>query len=59
LWKITWLGFYGILIEIIQAFLPYREFSTLDFAADMVGVTLFLILRTIFRKYVSAGKGVN
>jgi VanZ family protein len=59
LWKITWLGFYGILIEIIQAFLPYREFSTLDFAADMVGVSLFLVLRTIFRKYVSAGRGVD
>jgi VanZ family protein len=32
---------YGLLIEVIQYFLPYRTFSLYDLAADGVGLTLY------------------
>lgn len=46
-----WLSllFYGILIEGIQHYLPYRELSLLDLAADMVGVLAYFILMQSFR----------
>lgn len=38
------LGALGMIIEIIQYFLPYRDFSLLDWLADMGGVALGLAL---------------
>jgi VanZ family protein len=35
---------YGMAIESIQHFLPYRHFSLLDFAADAAGVLLYCIV---------------
>ena len=32
---------YGLLLESIQHFLPYREFSLLDLAADALGMALY------------------
>lgn len=37
---IALLGF-GLLIEVIQYFLPYRTFSLLDFAADGIGIAIY------------------
>jgi VanZ family protein len=37
----TLLMTYGLVIEIVQAFLPYREFSLLDVAADGMGILLY------------------
>jgi len=37
---LTILG-YGLLIEVIQYFLPYREFSLFDLAADGVGIAVY------------------
>lgn len=39
----TLLG-YGMTIEVVQHFLPYRTFSLLDWAADAVGVVLYLAI---------------
>jgi len=44
--KIPVLLFYAFLIEVIQAFIPYREFSLLDIVADVVGLGLYLLLRS-------------
>ena len=38
--RILLLMFFGIQIEIVQAFLPFREFSLLDIFADFVGVVI-------------------
>ena len=38
---------YGILIEIVQRFLPYRSFEYLDIFADSVGIIAGLILTLI------------
>ncbi len=38
------LGAYGLLIECIQYFLPYRTFSFLDFLADLAGVLLYTLM---------------
>jgi VanZ family protein len=37
---LTILG-YGLLIEVIQYFLPYREFSLFDLAADGIGIVAY------------------
>ena len=45
--KLKWataLFFYGLLIEAVQYFLPYREFSLLDLATDSVGIIAYLII---------------
>ena len=40
---------YGILIEIVQRFLPYRSFEYLDIFADSVGIIAGLIIIEIFK----------
>jgi VanZ family protein len=35
---------YGIMIECIQYFLPYRSFSLLDMVADALGITTYVII---------------
>jgi VanZ family protein len=35
---------YGLLIELVQHFLPYRAFSWLDFAADGLGALAYSVL---------------
>ena len=39
---LTILG-YGLLIEVIQYFLPYREFSLFDLAADAIGIAVYVL----------------
>ena len=40
---------YGILIEIVQRFLPYRSFEYLDIFADFVWIIAGLIIIKIFK----------
>ena len=40
---------YGILIEIVQRFLPYRSFEYLDIFADSVGIIAGLMIIKIFK----------
>ena len=40
----------GILIEIIQLFIPERSFSLLDLAADLGGIFLAMVLAWTFSK---------
>ena len=53
--KLLYLLLFGVLIEIIQYFLPFREFSLLDVFADLVGLVLarfllfFYDVRAFFR----------
>jgi len=43
---------YGALVEIMQAFLPWRSFSMLDLAADLAGVVLYWLLsRLLLRQW--------
>lgn len=42
--KIAPLLAYGILIECIQYFLPYRSFSLLDIVADIGGILAYLLI---------------
>jgi VanZ family protein len=41
---------YGMLLEIVQYFLPYRLFSVLDFVADGAGVALYAAILPILCK---------
>ena len=46
--KFLWLLGYGVLIELIQYFLPYREASILDVMADAAGLAIYwLFYRTL------------
>ena len=60
--KFGWVKFipllsYGILIEVVQSFLPYRHFSLLDVAADLCGLVCYglciswLKKSPLFKKY--------
>jgi len=40
--KITSLLAYGMAIEVVQHFLPFRTFSLLDWLADAVGIVLYV-----------------
>ncbi len=46
---------YGILIEIVQRFIPYRSFEYLDIFADFVGIIagfiIIKILKNFYPKY--------
>lgn len=50
---------YGLLIEVCQSFLPYREFSLLDLVADALGISLYWFLRIPLRALISASKTVD
>jgi len=39
---------YGIAIEVIQYFLPYRMFSVFDMAADAIGLSLYWLSLPLF-----------
>lgn len=41
--KVTLLLLYGLQIELVQKFLPYRDFSFLDILADSVGILIGVI----------------
>ncbi len=40
---------YGLLIEIVQYFLPFRQFSLLDLAVDALGLAAYALLRPLCR----------
>ena len=40
IWIIFWLIIFGLQIEIVQSFLPKREFSLLDIIADFIGICI-------------------
>ncbi len=45
---------YGIAIEVIQYFLPYRMFSLYDVAADAMGIGLYKISFSLLKKSADA-----
>lgn len=49
-WQAPVLLFYGALIEILQAFVPWRSFSFADLVADATGILLFWLLRNALLK---------
>ena len=42
--KIAWLLAYGVLIEVVQYFIPNRSSEVLDVAADSIGILCYVIL---------------
>jgi VanZ family protein len=44
-WRLGLVLGYGVLIELVQAQLPYRQGSVLDLVADALGVALYLVLK--------------
>ena len=47
--KFLWLLSYGVLIEFVQYFLPYREASLLDVMADATGLAIYWLFNRILR----------
>lgn len=52
-WQAPVLLAYGMLIEVLQAFIPWRSFSLADFVADATGILLFWLLCNTLLKGVS------
>lgn len=40
--------FFGVAIEFIQFFLPYRQFSVFDMFANGVGILIYFVMRFVF-----------
>lgn len=47
-----WVSAYGVLVEILHAFVPYRTFSTLDIAANVLGAFVGVVLVRILLSLV-------
>jgi VanZ family protein len=45
------LAVFGLLIEIIQYFLPWRSFSLLDWLADIIGILTYDVVHRLKRRY--------
>lgn len=43
-WKAPLLLGYGALIEVLQAFVPWRSFSVADWVADALGIALYWLV---------------
>lgn len=52
-WKLSYLVLYGLMIEMVQYFIPYREFSLFDFATDIIGLSFYFFLRGIWKRLPS------
>jgi len=52
-WKVPLLLGYGFGIEVLQYFTPWRSFELKDFAADSLGVLLYWMVATLFRRRVA------
>ncbi len=44
---IAGLSLFGLAIECVQAYLPHRQFSLLDWVADIVGILLYWLLANL------------
>jgi VanZ family protein len=53
-WRVGLLLGYGLGIELVQGLLAYREGSALDFAADVVGIALWLVLARALLRWRAA-----
>jgi VanZ family protein len=45
--KLSFLILYGIMIEAVQAFTPDRFFSLWDIFADVIGLSIYLVVRPL------------
>lgn len=50
------LSLFGLLIEVIQYYLPWRSFSWLDWAADIVGLLFYEIIHQLKRLFLARFK---
>ena len=48
--KVLILMAFGLLIEVIQYFLPYRTFSLYDLGADAIGVLVYIIWTPVLKQ---------
>ncbi len=48
--KVASLLAFGLLIEVVQYFLPYRESSVFDWIADAVGVGIYVLFIPLLRR---------
>ena len=49
--KIALLLAFGMQIEIVQSFIPGRDFSGFDVVADSVGITIGIVIYYVYEKY--------
>jgi VanZ family protein len=54
--KVTLLFFYGVQIEIVQEFLPYRFFSFYDVFANSIGIFIGVVFFYILSKLSTGGE---
>ena len=50
---------YGVLIEIIQYFIPYRSFSPADMLADALGLALYAVIALVLHRLTGMDKNTG
>lgn len=50
-YKLLFLALYGLSIEIMQSYIPFRMFSWLDWFADVAGVVVYLLLLPLLQRF--------
>jgi VanZ family protein len=58
-WRLGLVLSYGLFIELVQAGLDYRQGSVLDFAADVLGVALWLGLKQATLSVLERGRAAS
>jgi len=48
--KLVWVFAYGVLIEVVQYFLPYRDFSPADMLANALGMGVYPLIVPLLRR---------
>ncbi|MBN1927992.1 MAG: VanZ family protein [Chlorobiaceae bacterium] len=48
--KLLFLAFFGIFIELVQVYLPWRSAEVMDFIADCIGVAVYLVPVLVVRQ---------
>ncbi len=44
IWLVLLLAAFGLAIEVVQFYLPYRHFSLWDFTADILGIGMYFLI---------------
>lgn len=58
-WRVLFLVVFGIFIELVQVYIPWRSSEFLDVVADCTGIAFWFLLGVVVRRMVKNREGVT
>lgn len=58
-WRLLALTSFGIFVEMVQVYIPWRSSEFMDVVADCTGMTLWLLLAMVVRRMVTNREGLT